>query len=405
MYEMPHGSPHQSDEDAPKTSFFNVRTGATYDNHFKFLSSTGGFEERQETRVKCPQPCIDPQEVHTLRIEWDEAGDISIYEDNALQITHSHGKLFHLRYVFLGTDNAPPGTYGPQHDVVYRNLEVWSDAEPDPDPDPEGCVELNFEPVADTWIEPADPGKNHGGNPELRVGGDGRAIFFRFAPTGIAQVEAAHLVLKALNGGWGGDLRVVQGNGWDEHGITFDDHPGWGDWVIDSPGNVEIGQVVEFDVGAAVPGDGTWSFAITSDETDGSGYHSRESGDLHPVLKVTSCAASVEPGPEPTADVVEAPPDLVEEIMADTPVETDLAVPEELPHDVPGKPEAHDPPDPGKDLPQDETSGIVIEEASQPSTGTGGCGTGPGGSAAPVLLGALIVMLTIRRRRESSLHR
>lgn len=145
MYEMPHGSPHQSDADEPKTSFFNVRTGATYDNHFKFLSSTGGFEERQETRVKCPELCIDPQEVYTLRVEWDEAGDISIYENDVLQISHQHGEPFHLRYVFLGTDNAPPGTYGPQHDVIYRNLTVWTDAV-DPEPAPEAGIELTFEP-------------------------------------------------------------------------------------------------------------------------------------------------------------------------------------------------------------------------------------------------------------------
>jgi len=401
MYEMAHGSPHQSDGDDPKTSFFNVRTGATYDNHFKFLSSTGGFEDRQETRVKCTQPCIDPEQMYTLRIEWNEAGDISIYENDVPQITHHHGKLFHLRYVFLGTDNAPPGTYGPQQWVIYRNLEVWSEGGGGPDPDPEDCVDLTFEPVADTWIEPSDPGKNHGGNPELRVGGDGRTIFFRFAPTGLGEVEAARLILKALNGGGGGDLRAVDDDGWSETEVTSNSHPVWGDGIIDSPGNVEIGQLVQFDLGDAIPGDNVWSFAITSEQTDGSGYHSRESGDQHPALVVTSCPSSVEPGPEPMDDVVEAPPDLVEEVITDAPGGTDNAVQADQPPDLSS-------PDPGtpdtlgrsNDGPESDHTGFIIDDAWPPPKPSDGCGVGSRGSPPPTLLAALLAMLVLLRRRS-----
>ncbi len=137
MYQAAHGSPHKSDADSPKGGFFNFRTGATYDNLFKFLSSTAGFSPppkgRYEVRIKRAPGFIDPKKTYTIKVEWTLAGDITAFLDGTNLVTHSHAAPFRLRHVFIGTDNAPAGTYGPQKDVVYKNLKVWGKATPVPD--------------------------------------------------------------------------------------------------------------------------------------------------------------------------------------------------------------------------------------------------------------------------------
>lgn len=126
MYEESHGSSWDADSDSPKSSYFNIRTGASYDNCYKFLSSTGGFAERHETRAKKPHGTISPGETHTLSVVWTADGTITSYLDGNEEVVHHHGKPFAFRYVFIGTDNTIPGTYGPQHGVVYKNLVVNS---------------------------------------------------------------------------------------------------------------------------------------------------------------------------------------------------------------------------------------------------------------------------------------
>ena len=301
MYEAPHGSPHSSDSDSPKTSFFNVRTGAGYDNLFKFLSSTGGFEERQETRVKEPYGFISKDKTYTIEVKWTKAGEITIFLDGQPLVTHSHGKAFALRYVFIGTDNAPSGTYGPQHDVIYSNVVVTATETgdvPDP-PDPPVTDDGVFAPVADTWAEPLNPTATHGADPELRVGGDGRTIYLRFDVAGMGGVQSAKLYLEAMNGGIGGEIHLVPDNDWVEGAVTYQGRPGFSADVLSSLGAVDIGDTYVFDVSAAVPSDGTYSFAIVSSAEDGAGYWSREAASGQPRLEVVSSGEPVDPGDPP----------------------------------------------------------------------------------------------------------
>lgn len=313
MYQAAHGSPHQSDSDSPKGSFFNIRTGATYDNLFKFLSSTAGFDPppagREETRIKKPLGFVNPASTYTVKVEWALNGDISAWLDSELLVTHSHGTPFQLRHVFIGTDDAPAGTYGPQKDVIYKNLKVWGTTAPIPDAGaggtggsgsggsagaggaPTGPSLSSFEPVADSWSDPSNPSVTHGTDPELRAGGDGsgglgRIIFLRFDVQGVGQVQSAKLYLKAMNAGGGGDIRSVSDNTWSEAGLSHQNKPAHDSQVIDSLGSVQIDGVYFFDVTSAVQGNGLHSFAITSTLTDGSGYNSREHPGTHPELVI-----------------------------------------------------------------------------------------------------------------------
>ncbi|MBK9000509.1 MAG: DNRLRE domain-containing protein [Myxococcales bacterium] len=313
MYQAPYGSPHQSDGDSPKRGFFNIRTGATYDNLFKFLSSTAGFDPppagRHETRIKKALGFVDPTKTYSVRVEWTATGDITAWLDSEQLITHSHGVPFRLRHVFIGTDNAPPGTYGPQKDVVYKNLKVWGTTAPLPDAGAGGSggsgggagaggtggapASFSFEPVADTYTDPLSPTLGHGSDPELRAGGDGaggigRVIFLRFDVKGVGQVKSAKLYLKAMNAGGGGDIRAVPDDSWLEGSVIHDNKPAFDAQILSSLPKVEIDGVYFFDVTAAVTGDGLHSFAITSTDGDGCGYNSRENPGTHPELVIES---------------------------------------------------------------------------------------------------------------------
>lgn len=313
MYQAAYGSPHQSDGDTPKKGFFNIRTGATYDNLFKFLSSTSGFDPppagREETRIKKPLGFVDPTKTYTIKVEWTTTGDITAWLDAEQLVTHAHGTPFRLRHVFVGTDNAPPGTYGPQKDVIYKNLKVWGSTTPLPDAGAGGAggsgggagsgggggtpATFSFEPVADTYTDPLNPTLNHGADPELRAGGDGsgnigRIIFLRFDVKGVGQVKSAKLYLKAMNAGGGGDVRAVADDTWTEAGVTHQTKPAHDAQILGSLPKVEIDGVYFFDVTAAVQGDGLHSFAITSTDGDGCGYNSRENPGTHPELVIES---------------------------------------------------------------------------------------------------------------------
>ena len=296
MYEAAHGSPHASDSDSPKTSFWQVRTGASYDNCFKFLSSTAGFAAppagRHETRITRPLGAIDPAQPHTLEVRWTRAGDVTVLLDGVAGVTHQHGTALRLRYVFVGTDDAPAGTYGPQADVIYRNVRVTGSATPvvvvdAGSPVPPVTPGLSrFAPTADTWSEPANPSVAHGNEVDLRTGGDGRTIFLRFDVQGVGQVSRARLVLRAMNAGGGGELHRVADASWSEATLTHLNKPVIDAAIVSSLARVEVGAEATFDVSSALTGNGVVSFAITSSDGDGSGYDSREAGASRPELVV-----------------------------------------------------------------------------------------------------------------------
>lgn len=123
MYQEGHGAAHTADENG--TAFWNVRTGRDYNGLFKFLSSPRGFDERIETRLSPPGGRLDPKVTHTVRVEFVPGGAATVFLDGRSLTTHTHGRTFNLRYVFVGSDNSPGDTYGPQAGVIYEDIKVW----------------------------------------------------------------------------------------------------------------------------------------------------------------------------------------------------------------------------------------------------------------------------------------
>ena len=74
---------------------------------------------------------------------------------------------------------------------------------------------------------------------------------------------------------------------WNETTVTLNNEPAIDAPVLSAVGPVAQGALVEFDVTAAVPGDGTYCFAIDSASDDGVDYNSREASSGRPQFVVT----------------------------------------------------------------------------------------------------------------------
>lgn len=156
----------------------------------------------------------------------------------------------------------------------------------------------------------------------LAVGGTSqRQSFIRFTVGGLsadAVIQAVKLRLVVTNDSTGKTIfSSLSNNSWPET-ITWDTMP-----AIDGPqvaqlGSVAVGQVVEVDLTPAVHGQGRYSFAITSEPSNGNtvGFASRENSTTayRPQLLITLLSGTVNSQPTatsiataPTATTVAAP--------------------------------------------------------------------------------------------------
>jgi len=84
----------------------------------------------------------------------------------------------------------------------------------------------------------------------------------------------------------GGGIHAITNCSWSETAMTWNTQP-----AIDGPplatlGAVAIGQVADFDVTSAIPGDGVYCFAIDTTSTDSAIYNSREGAVQRPAVVV-----------------------------------------------------------------------------------------------------------------------
>ncbi len=149
---------------------------------------------------------------------------------------------------------------------------------------------------ADTSVRESDPEINLGASSALEVDGDSaKHAFFRIRVTGIGarSVASARLRLSVNDASRaesvsGGRIHTISDCTWNELTMTWQTQP-----PIDGPpgpalGPVARGQMVEFDVTAAVAagGDATYCFALTSPSDDGVDYRSREAATGKPQLVI-----------------------------------------------------------------------------------------------------------------------
>ena len=150
--------------------------------------------------------------------------------------------------------------------------------------------------TADTFVRASNPTTAFGSNALLEVDNSPvKHAFLRFDVTGVGShpVASARLRLQAANvAGAASDSggRVHRTTcGWNESTLTWNTPPPPIDpGVLASSGAVAPGQVVEFEVKAALTaGDGAYCFALDSTSGNGVDYGSSAGPGLAPALVIT----------------------------------------------------------------------------------------------------------------------
>ena len=154
--------------------------------------------------------------------------------------------------------------------------------------------------IADTYVQSDLATTNFGTKPQIFVdngvasnpGTTGvQHTFLRVSVSGVGvqHVSAAHLQLQVAsvtNSGsvTGGSIHKITDCSWGETTVTWNTAPAIDGPILATAGAVATGQIVDFDVTSAIPGDGTYCFAMDTTSTDSAIYNSREGTGIKPAL-------------------------------------------------------------------------------------------------------------------------
>ena len=168
---------------------------------------------------------------------------------------------------------------------------------------------LTFITNADARVQQSNPGTNYGTANYLLVDGASNSdveSFIRFTVSGATgSVQNARLrVYITSNNSANGPAAYAANNSWTETGITWNNRPARTSGVLDNKGATSKNSWLEYNVTAAVTGNGTYSFVLVADSADAIRFSSRE-GSRAPELVVTLNAggstATLTPPPAATA--------------------------------------------------------------------------------------------------------
>jgi hypothetical protein len=163
-----------------------------------------------------------------------------------------------------------------------------------------------FIPTADTSVDNSHTGTNYGTSGQLGVDNSPvKRIFLKFSVTGVTgAVTSAKLRVhtddvSGSNSSSGGTFRLMTNTGWSETAVTWNAQPAIDGATLGTLGAVARNAWYEIDVTATVTGNGVYSIGITSSNTDGADYDSREAGTLAPQLVLVT-GTSPSPSPQPS---------------------------------------------------------------------------------------------------------
>jgi hypothetical protein len=142
-------------------------------------------------------------------------------------------------------------------------------------------------PGADARTDSGSPNTNYGASTflRLRTGTPSNRSYLKFVVSGVSgQVQSATLRLYVYDGGDDGGGAYTVSNSWTETGITWNNAPAISGSPLDTVGSVSSGQWVEYDVTAAVSGNGTFSFGLKNASADSVSSNSREASSNKPEL-------------------------------------------------------------------------------------------------------------------------
>ena len=190
---------------------------------------------------------------------------------------------------------------------------------------------FSFVVTADTYVRSSRPTHIFGGNVDLKVRKSSTAdrnVYLKFTVSGVTgTVESAQIRLECTDGSQkGGSIFSVSNNfigsgtPWTEEALAWENAPAIAGSPLVTLGFVNTGQIVEFDVTAAVAGDGTYSFAIINDTSDLANYNAKESATpTPPVLVITTASGLTKQSSDTETASEDQPIEADEELLPDNP--------------------------------------------------------------------------------------
>jgi len=172
-------------------------------------------------------------------------------------------------------------------------------------PAPARAAVLTFPPDADVYVSAKEPTTNFISDPELRIDVDSERItYLRFVVTGVGArpVEQARLRLEVTNGGnVGGTVYRISNTTWQKQTVTYTTRPAVDGPALHTLGAVSPGTIAEFILDGAIPGDGTYDFAIKTTVTDGVHFRSSRatSGAIPALVLIVADGTPPPPPPAP----------------------------------------------------------------------------------------------------------
>jgi len=158
-----------------------------------------------------------------------------------------------------------------------------------------------FTPTDDAFVWSSKSTSNYGSSTNLRVRKTSadQIAYFKFNVTGLTgSVVSAKLRLLCTDASNnGGSIYLVSNNflsnsnPWTEGGLIWTNAPSVSGSALSSVGAVVVGQTVEWDVSAAITGNGIYSFTIKNGSSDAAYYSSKE-GTQVPQLEIQTSASS-----------------------------------------------------------------------------------------------------------------
>ena len=182
-------------------------------------------------------------------------------------------------------------------------------------------VTLTFLPPHDAWVRSSSPSSNFGSQRELTVRGGSQTIrsYLKFVVSGVVgTVQDARLRLRVTDAGPDGGSVFAASNNfagsstpWTEGALTWNNAPPLTGMWLDATGGVSVNTWLEYDVSAAVTGNGTFSFALTSASSNAAGFSSSEGADPPQLVVVASGGSAA----APAAIAIEGEATLVPAVM------------------------------------------------------------------------------------------
>ncbi|MCB9157720.1 MAG: PKD domain-containing protein [Caldilineaceae bacterium] len=159
-----------------------------------------------------------------------------------------------------------------------------------------GGSALTFAAVADTLVKSSSATSNYGADSVLRLRGGSEPLYnsyLQFNVSGLSgAVQSAKLRLYVTDGSdVGGAVYAVSNNGsdnapWTEGGVTWANAPVISGGPLTTLGAINADQWAEYDVTAAISGNGLFSFGLNTSSSN-SAYFSSKEGANPPQLVIT----------------------------------------------------------------------------------------------------------------------